>query len=287
MSKTLDGIITSWNPGAEKIFGYTAAEAIGQHITLIIPPQYHAEENEVLARIRRGEKVDHFETVRQAKDGRKINISLTVSPIRDSRGRLIGASKVARDITEREQAVRERQELLGREKAAWREVQRANRLLDDQVEALTREVLAREKAQTELAETLDARAEFIAVAAHELRNPLNVLTLTVQLLYRKSGDPAGQSQVRLLIEELRFQIGRLTALVDRLFDVAQIHIDRFKLYQENFDLGGLIRDVSTRFAREHSDVQISVEAELNIAGAWDQIRIDQALTNLLSNAIKF
>jgi PAS domain S-box-containing protein len=101
VAKTLEGVITAWNRGAEEIFGYTAAEAVGQHITLIIPPERRSEEDEVLARLRRGEKVDHFETVRQAKDGRTINISLTVSPIRNAHGQIIGASKVARDITER------------------------------------------------------------------------------------------------------------------------------------------------------------------------------------------
>jgi PAS domain S-box-containing protein len=100
VGKTLDGIITSWNIGAERIFGYTPAEAVGHHITLIIPEERHSEEVEVLARLRRGERIDHFETVRQAKDGRRIDVSLTVSPIRNAQGRIVGASKVARDITE-------------------------------------------------------------------------------------------------------------------------------------------------------------------------------------------
>jgi PAS domain S-box-containing protein len=92
VSKTLDGIVTSWNRAAEQMFGYTAAEAVGQHITLIIPGAAERED-EVLARLRRGEKVDHFETVRQAKDGRHLFISLTVSPIRDAARRVIGASR--------------------------------------------------------------------------------------------------------------------------------------------------------------------------------------------------
>ncbi|HYM25432.1 MAG TPA: PAS domain S-box protein [Vicinamibacterales bacterium] len=101
VGKTLEGVITSWNRGAQDIFGFSAAEAVWQHIFLIIPEDRRAEEEEVLARLRRGEKVDHFETVRQTKDGRRITISLTVSPIRDATGRIVGASKVARDITER------------------------------------------------------------------------------------------------------------------------------------------------------------------------------------------
>ena len=104
VSKTLEGVIMSWNPAAERIFGYTAAEAIGQNIRLIIPHDRWAEEDDVLARIGRGERVDHFETVRRAKDGHMLNISLTVSPIKDRSGKIVGASKVARDITERKRA---------------------------------------------------------------------------------------------------------------------------------------------------------------------------------------
>lgn len=115
VSKTLDGVITSWNTGAERIFGYRADEAIGQHITMIIPPELHGEEAEIIARIRRGERVDHFETVRVTKDGQRLDISLTVSPVRDGSGRVVGASKVARDVTERrraEEAIREQHQTI-------------------------------------------------------------------------------------------------------------------------------------------------------------------------------
>lgn len=101
VSKTLDGIITSWNHAAERIFGYAAVEAIGQHITLIIPPDRLDEENTVLASIRAGRRIEHFETLRVTKDGRQVLVSLTVSPIKDSSGRIIGASKIARDISDR------------------------------------------------------------------------------------------------------------------------------------------------------------------------------------------
>ena len=101
VSKTLDGVITSWNHAAERMFGYAPAEAIGRNITLIIPPDRLEEETHVLASVRAGQRVEHFETVRVAKDGRQVAVSLTVSPVKDSSGRIIGASKIARDVSER------------------------------------------------------------------------------------------------------------------------------------------------------------------------------------------
>ena len=104
ISKTLDGTIISWNAGAERLFGYTAAEAIDKPITLIIPPERLAEEPAIIERLVRGERIEHFETVRLAKSGQRLDISLTISPIRDNTGRIIAASKVARDITDRKRA---------------------------------------------------------------------------------------------------------------------------------------------------------------------------------------
>jgi PAS domain S-box-containing protein len=119
VSKTLDGVITSWNEGAQRIFGYTAEEAIGQRIFLIIPEDRWPEEEDVLSRLRRGERINHFETIRQTKDGRRVPMSLSVSPIRDDQGRIIGAAKVARDISDRVE--RERVELLMRRVATQEE----------------------------------------------------------------------------------------------------------------------------------------------------------------------
>jgi PAS domain S-box-containing protein len=104
VSKSLDGIITSWNRSAERLFGYAAEEAIGQHISLIVPPDRRSEEMGILEKLRRGERVDHFETVRLRKNGTRLDISLTISPLKDSSGRVVGASKVARDISERKRA---------------------------------------------------------------------------------------------------------------------------------------------------------------------------------------
>ncbi|MBL9107385.1 MAG: PAS domain S-box protein [Myxococcales bacterium] len=116
VSKSLDGVIRTWNAGAERLFGYTAAEAVGRAITLIIPPERLAEEQSILERLFRGERITSFETVRVAKDGRRLDISLTVSPVRDARGHVIGASKVARDITEHKRVTRALERTLERER---------------------------------------------------------------------------------------------------------------------------------------------------------------------------
>lgn len=159
VGKTLKGIITSWNRGAERLFGYTAEEAVGRHITLIIPEDRWAEEDDVLARLGRGERVDHFETIRQTKDGRLIPISLTVSPIRDRHGRIVGASKVARDITERVE--RQRAQLVTRMVLAQEEERRrlARELHDQLGQQLTALRLTLETLKTQALENTEFRAQ--------------------------------------------------------------------------------------------------------------------------------
>src|SRR6202011_2048598 len=104
ITKTLDGIITSWNRGAQSMFGYVAEEVIGQPVTLLIPPDHLDEEPTILQRLRRGERIEHYETIRRRKDGTLLNVSLSVSPMRDNRGKIVGASKIARDVTHQKRA---------------------------------------------------------------------------------------------------------------------------------------------------------------------------------------
>src|SRR6267378_3278738 len=168
VGKTLEGIITSWNPAAERMFGWRAAEAMGRPITLIIPEDRHAEEADVLARIRRGERIEHFDTVRMTKDRRLVEVSLTVSPVKDAAGHVIGASKIARDITERRRIEEERKALLAREQAARVEAEAANR----------------------------AKDEFLATVSHELRTPMNGVFGWARML--QSADMDEQTRQRAL-----------------------------------------------------------------------------------------
>lgn len=160
ISKTLEGRIMSWNAGATRIFGYQPDEMIGQHITRIIPPELHAEEDKVLAKLKRGERIDHYETVRVARDGRRIDISLTVSPVRDRSGRVIGASKVARDVGERKQA-----EILQRLLVEELNHRVKNTLAT--VQSLVSQSLRRAKSPADFATSFSGRLQALA-KAHEL-----------------------------------------------------------------------------------------------------------------------
>ena len=204
VSKTLDGIITTWNRAAERMFGYTADEAVGKHITLIIPPERHSEEDDVLARLRRGETIDHFQTVRQTKDGRKLNISLTVSPIRDARGVIVGASKIARDITDEKRHEAERALLL-------EEAQAANRAKDD----------------------------FLAMFGHELRNPLAAIATAAEVL-----DTAHTIEdARRPRAVIRRQIVHLRRLIDDLLDAARVRAGKIALERRTVNLAEAVEQV--------------------------------------------
>lgn len=158
--------------------------------------------------------------------------------------------------------------------------------LNDQLERTQREVIAREQIQTELEAALKARDDFIAVAAHEFRNPLNVLHLTLQLLHRMVAEPAALPKIRGFLEKSRAQLDRLSFLVDRLLDVTRIQAGKLALRREDFDLSDLVNEVVGRHRESNPEATILIESE-NARGVWDRFRIDQAITNLISNAIKY
>jgi PAS domain S-box-containing protein len=201
VSKTLDGIITSWNKSAERIFGYLPEEAVGKHITLIIPRDRWNEESSIIARICRGDRVDHFQTLRRRKDGSLVDVSLTISPVKDSAGNIIGASKVARDITAQ---VRAAEALRSREE----EFRRLSQSLDHQVRSRTREL---QELSWQLMRLRDEERRHVARELHDCAGQsLAVLAIEVdQLLQRASTSPelaADIEQIRETVRQLHSDI---------------------------------------------------------------------------------
>jgi PAS domain S-box-containing protein len=213
ISETLDGVINGWNPGAERLFGYDAKEAVGQHISLIIPNGRSDEERTVLERVRRGERLGHFDTVRVGKDGRAVDVSVTVSPIRDGAGRIAGVSKIARDITDRVKAERE-----------LRESEQRLRILADaldiQVQFRTLELQRRATEIAEQSEQLrDLSARLLQSQdqerrhiARELHDSAGQTLAVLSMQITKLGSDAEQHphQVRAVARELQGMVEQLT-----------------------------------------------------------------------------
>src|SRR5437660_1513010 len=209
VSKTLDGVITSWNRAAQAMFGWTAAEAVGQRITLIIPRERWHEEDEVLARVRKGESIDHFDTVRVRKNGERSDGALTVSPVKDARGRIIGASKIARDVSDRKHAEAERAALLHAAQQAREEAEELNRSKD----------------------------QFLALLSHELRTPLNAIFGWARMLQSAAMDEVTS---RRAIDAILRNATAQVQLVEDLLDVSRIITGKMRLDVD----GGRVRAAS-------------------------------------------
>jgi PAS domain S-box-containing protein len=161
VSKDIDGVIVTWNKGAERVFGYSADEAVGKPITMLIPPDLQDEEPRILEHIRRGERIEHYETKRRHKDGRLLDISLTVSPVKDSDGRIVGASKIARDITKQKRAQEIEETLIG-------EIQHRSNNQLAVIQAIAHQTLSGDPSLAEAKKVFDARLQALARANRQL-----------------------------------------------------------------------------------------------------------------------
>jgi PAS domain S-box-containing protein len=245
VGKTPEGIILTWNKAAERLFGYRAEEAVGRPITIVIPPDRLDEERRILANIIRGERMTHFETVRMTRDGRRLDVSLTISPIRDTSGRIVGASKVARDIS------------------------------------------AQKKAEQALREADRRKDEFLAMLAHELRNPLAPIRNSLTLLeIAGQADPTIE-RVRGILER---QVGHMVRLVDDLMEVSRITRGTIELRRERLNLADAIRSAletsEPLIRRAALDAALELPPQALYVDA-DPVRLTQIISNLLNNAAKY
>jgi PAS domain S-box-containing protein len=273
IGKDLNGIITSWNKAAERVFGYSAEEMIGTSIRRLIPLDRQTEEEEILSRIKRGERYEHFDTIRVTKDGRQAHVSLTISPIKDVNGYVVGASKIARDITGRKLAEKalaearkltdavnaERQRLLERERAARSEAERANRTKD----------------------------EFLATLSHELRTPLNaVLGWATVLRVGSPGSQAFAEGLAAIERNARAQ----TEMIGDLLDMSRIISGKVRLEVQPLYLPTILAEAIETVRSAASAKGVRLETVIDPPNApfyGDPNRLQQVFWNLLSNAVKF
>ncbi len=238
ISKGLDGRVFSWNAAATRLFGYTAEEMIGVPLLRIIPPHLQSEETYILGKIQAGERIDHFETIRMRKDGRLVHVSITVSPVRNRAGKVIGASKIARDIT------------------AQREEQRR-------------------------------KDEFLAILAHELRNPLAPILSAVSIFQHEATSVAQRQAAERIVER---QVQKMARLLDDLLDVSRIARGRVELRIERVEVRKLVSEavetVQPAIDAKGHRLRITIADEPIWIDA-DPTRISQVLGNLLSNAAKY
>ena len=256
IGKTLEGIITSWNPGAERLYGYTAEEVIGRSISILIPADRPDELPAILERLRRGERIDHYETERISKDGRRVHVSLSISPVKNSDGRIVGAATIARDITERIRLEAERARL-----------ERERREYAAQLEAANRELEA-----------------FSYSVSHDLRAPLRSIDGFSQALLEDYADRLDE-QGRDYLGRVRAASQRMAELIDDLLHLARV--TRAELRPETVDLSALAEAIADQL--RHSDpgrrVELAIPPGIRAEGDARLLRI--VLENLLGNAWKF
>jgi PAS domain S-box-containing protein len=268
IGKTVDGIITSWNHAAENILGYMAEEMIGKSILAIIPPDRRDEEERLISLIRSGVGKSRFETERLHKDGRLIPVSLTISPIRDGEGRVIGASKIIRDISER--------------KKADAELEQYRHNLEHLVEERTSE-LAHAKDAAEAANR--AKSQFLANMSHEIRTPMNAVLGLTHLLHAG----ATPQQVERL-DKINEAGQHLLSIINDILDLSKIEAGRLRLEQTDFALGAMLDHVRSMISGAAQLKGLGIEIDCDDVPRWlrgDQTRLCQALLNYASNAIKF
>ncbi len=260
IGKNLEGIITSCNQAALTLFGYAREEMIGQSVMMLIPKDHQNEESEIIERIKRGERIEHFETVRQRKDGSLVEVSLTISPVKNiGGGEIIGESTIAREITDRKRAEKQLEESLEREKEARGVAETATRAKDD----------------------------FLAALSHELRTPLNPVLL---LSSESAENPRLSTAVRARFASIRNNVELEARIIDDLLDITRISRGKLALQMELLDVHAVLKEAIATVQSEIDEKQIVLSSHLtagNPTMQGDTVRLLQVFWNVFKNAIKF
>ncbi|MCW3467321.1 PAS domain S-box protein [Chitinophaga nivalis] len=269
VSKTLDGIIVSWNKAAEKMFGYSAAEMIGQSILRLMPPDKLEEEQQIIAHLKKGIRVEHFETQRLNKKQELIEVSLTISPVINSQGKIIGASKIARDITDAKQAALQ-----------LRETEEAFRgMLEKTVQERTRELT---RLNAELEKSNQELEQFAYIASHDLQEPLRKIQTFSGLILQKPQDPAN---IEKYFPKINASAEKMSQLIYDLLNYSRLSAHDIPF--EPIHLETVMNNVLTEFDLliEQKKARITCDPLPVIPGI--SLQLHQLFRNLIGNALKF
>jgi PAS domain S-box-containing protein len=303
IGKSLDGTIRSWNQGATRIFGYEPEQIIGQSVYVLIPPELEQEEPEILARLTRGERIDHYETVRLRNGGTRIDVSLSVSPIRDASGRIVGAAKIARDITEAKRLARveresaqqlqelatELEQQIDEGQSLQEELEQTNEQLVKALEEADASRKAAERARGSAEEANAVKSQFLAMMSHELRTPLNAIAGYVDLLDMEIRGPLSEAQ-RRDIARIKHSEETLLRLVEEVLSFAKLESGRLEYHFEDVRIDELLRSLESfiepRIAEKGLSYRV-MPCSPDVMARLDRTKVEQIGLNLLSNAIKF
>jgi PAS domain S-box-containing protein len=266
VSKDLNGLVRTWNAGAQRLFGYTAQEAIGQPISMLIPPDHADEEPSILDRVRRGERVEHYETIRRRKDGTLVNVSLTVSPIFDEQGQVLGASKIARDITDRKRIEQERRNIEQRERAI----------------AVTTAIGEMEAELARVSRALTV-GELATSIAHEVNQPLAGIVTNAQACLRwLNGNTPDLHEVQESLGLIVRDGNRASEVIRRIREF----LKKDSPHATRLDINDVVRETLTmahlELLKDHVAVRIELSSELPLVWA-DRIQLQQVILNLIMN----
>ena len=296
IGKTLDGTIRSWNAGAARIFGYASGEIIGRSVLTLIPPDLHYEEPAIAARLARGDRIDHYETVRLRKDGSQIDVSLSVSPIRDQKNVVVGAAKIARDITEAKRLQRaeresaeQLQELASELEQQVEEGQALQEELEHTNDELAKALEDAQQSRLQAEEASAAKGQFLATISHELRTPLNAIAGYVDLLDMGVRGPLTASQ-RHDLARIKHNEQSLLRLIDDVLNFAKLESGRVQYHFDDVRLDEFLTSleafIAPRLTKKGLDYRVE-PCGSDVVVSIDRAKVEQVALNLLSNAIKF
>jgi PAS domain S-box-containing protein len=257
IGKTLDGTITSWNWGAQKLYGYSNKEVVGQSISMLVPPTYPNDAPEILEVIKRGERLVDYETLRQTKEGNLVDVSLTVSPVKDSYGKVVAASTIARDITERKRAEAELERAFNTQRAANEQLERVNKI----------------------------RRDFVSVVSHEFRTALTGIQGFSQMM---RDEDFSAEEMREFASDIYEDATRLTRMISEMLDLDRMESGRMTLGLDRLDLSEILARVTENARLNAPRHRIRLRVDENVPKlSGDRDKLTQVTANLLSNAVKY